>query len=302
MKRAIGLVRVSTEDQKEIGYGIPEQVEKILEHIERRGYRLVEETGFATDGIEYTAGFFQEDYTGKTALRPAIIALQEAISKHHIEVAVIHRTNRLGRLGSVQEVIEATLQAQGVAIEYVNAQFDTSTPIGRAMRRISGVFDQLDYENLIHQLAEGKALAVKQGSVIVTRPPYGYEAVKVRGTTRKMITILRVIEKEAAIVELIFTWYLYGDEKGVPLSINAIARKLTEMHVPTRWDTSIGKNGEKGLPRRKHKEGVWSDFAVHTILTSETYIGRWAYRKTIRVPIPGTDKTRSVHQPKKDWL
>src|SRR6266542_2319664 len=81
----------------------------------------------------------------------------------------------------------------------VNAQFDTTTPVGRAMRRISGVFDELDYENIIHQLAEGKAQAVKQGSVIVTRPPYGYETVKVRGTTRKTITILRILEDEAVI-------------------------------------------------------------------------------------------------------
>jgi DNA invertase Pin-like site-specific DNA recombinase len=268
VQRAIGLVRVSTEDQKEIGYGIPEQVEKIKEHITRHTYHLVEETGFATSGIEYIAGFFQEDYTGKTALRPAIAALQEAITKHPIHVAVIHRTNRLGRRGSVQEVLEASLQAQGVRVEYVNAQFDTTTPVGRAMRRISGVFDELDYENIIHQLAEGKAQAVKQGSVIVTRPPYGYETVKVRGTTRKTITILRILEDEAAIIELIFEWYLYGDKDGVPLSINAIARKLTEQRIPTRWDTSIGKNGEMGLKRRKHEVGVWSDFAVHTILTS----------------------------------
>jgi Recombinase/Recombinase zinc beta ribbon domain len=101
---------------------------------------------------------------------------------------------------------------------------------------------------------------------------------------------------------MIYHWYLYGDENGVPLSMNAIARKLTEMHIRTRWDTCTGKNGEKGLPRRKHNTGVWSDFAVHTILTSETYIGRWAYRKTIRVSIPGNEKTKMVKTPKQDWL
>jgi site-specific DNA recombinase len=245
MKRAIGLVRVSTEDQKEIGYGIPEQVEKILEHIDRHGYKLIEETGFATDGIEYRAGFFQEDYTGKTVLRPAITALQEAITKHHIQVAIIHRTNRLGRLGSVQEIIEASLQAQGVEVEYVNARFDTSTPIGRAMRRISGVFDQLDYENLIYQLAEGKAQAVKQGSVIVTRPPYGYEAVKVRGTTRKTITVLRIIEEEAAIVEMIYHWYLYGDTDGVPLSIMPSRESSPSSIFQPGGIPQLGKTGRR---------------------------------------------------------
>jgi DNA invertase Pin-like site-specific DNA recombinase len=107
MKRAIGLVRVSSEDQKDEGFGIPEQVEKILNHVESQGYTLVDTTGFATDGIDYLPGFFQEDYTGKTPFRPAIFALQQAIDKHLIQVIVIHRTNRLGRRGSVQQVLEA---------------------------------------------------------------------------------------------------------------------------------------------------------------------------------------------------
>jgi site-specific DNA recombinase len=302
MKRAIGLVRVSTTEQKEIGYGIPEQVEKIAEHISRHGYQLAEDTGFATEGIEYQPGFFQEDYTGKTVLRPAIAALQEAISKHHIEVAVIHRTSRLGRRGSVQEVLEASLQAQGVRVEYVNAQYDTANPYGRAMRRIAGIFDELDYENIICQLAEGKAQAVKQGSVMVVRPPYGYECVKIRGTSRKSMTILSTIDEEVEIVQMIYTWYVYGDEDGIPLSIHAITKKLSDKHIPTRWDTSIGKNGEKGLQRKKHAVGNWSAFTVSTILKSETYIGRWAYRKHINVSIPGTDKTRIVAQPKENWL
>src|SRR5438046_808913 len=85
MKRAIGLIRASSEMQKDQEYGIPAQIEGVLEHIEQRGYQLATETGFATDGIEYIPGFFQEDFTGKTPLRPAVMAIQEAIGSHRID-------------------------------------------------------------------------------------------------------------------------------------------------------------------------------------------------------------------------
>src|SRR5215210_5052422 len=152
MKRAIGLVRVSSEDQKDEGYGIPEQVDKISGHIDAHGYTLVDTVGFVTDGIEYIPGFFQEDYTGSTPFRPAVQALQDAIDPHKIQVVVLHRTNRLGRRGSVQQVLEADLRARGVKVEYVTAQFDTDTHYGRFIRNVMGNVDELDYERIIHQL------------------------------------------------------------------------------------------------------------------------------------------------------
>lgn len=92
---------------------------------------------------------FQEDYTGKTPFRPAIFALQEAIDSYHINVVVIHRTNRLGRRGLVQRVLEADLKARGVKVEYVTAQFDTDNHYGRFIRNVVGDVDELDYENII---------------------------------------------------------------------------------------------------------------------------------------------------------
>lgn len=38
------------------------------------------------------------------------------------------------------------------------------------------------------------------------------------------------------------------------------------------------------------------------MLKSETYIGRWAYRKSKRVPVPNSDETKMVPAPRTDWL
>src|SRR5688572_7537930 len=131
---AVVLGRVSTDEQAEDGYGLPRQIEAGFGYIAQRGYTLETQVGFASEGIAHVPGVFQEDYTGKVALRPAVTALLETIQTHHINVVVIHRTSRLGRRGSVQEVLEAEFRARGARVEYVTAQFDTSTPTGRAMR------------------------------------------------------------------------------------------------------------------------------------------------------------------------
>jgi site-specific DNA recombinase len=182
---AVLLIRVSTEDQAEDGTGLTGQIETGLAHIERRGYTLDTTVGYASEGLEYVPGVFQEDYTGKVIYRPAVNRLLDALAKRPIKVIVVHRTSRLGRRGSVQEALESIFQQNGARVEYVTAQFDTGTPIGRAMRRMSGVFDELDYEQIIEQLKEGKVQRVKAGSIITTRAPYGYRVVKERDAQGK---------------------------------------------------------------------------------------------------------------------
>jgi DNA invertase Pin-like site-specific DNA recombinase len=267
------------------GTGLSGQIEAGIAHISRRGYTLDTSIGFANEGIEYVPGVFQEDYTGKVIYRPAINHLLDALERRSIKVVVIHRTSRLGRRGSVQEALEALFKERGARADYVTAQFDTTTPTGRAMRRMLGVFDELDYENVIEQLKEGKAQRVKAGSVIITRPPYGYRVVKERDDNGKRVTRLAVVEEEAKIILMIFEWYVYED-----LSITAIAKRLTEMHILTRGD-------EPGGNRRKYPAGVWAESVISKMLQSETYIGCWYYRKTKSVPVPGRDKSKQVPAP-----
>lgn len=68
-------------------------------------------------------------------------------------------------------------------------------------------------------------------------------------------------------------WYVYGDEKGDKLSLKAIARRLTEMKVPTWADTRKKRFG------KKRGRGVWCYSTVGDILASETYAGTWYYGK-----------------------
>jgi site-specific DNA recombinase len=287
---AVILGRVSTEDQAEEGTGLAAQIEAGMGYISLRGYTLDTSVGYASEGLEYVPGVFQEDYTGKVIYRPAVNHLLDTLVQRPIRVIVVHRTSRLGRRGSVQEALEAAFKEHGARVEYVTAQFDTSTPTGRAMRRISGVFDELDYEQIIDQLREGKFQRAKAGSIVVSRPPFGYRLVKEKDASgKKTIRRLEINEEEARIVILIYTWYLEED-----LSMFIIAQRLTDLRVPTRGD-DIGQ-------RRRHAPGTWGNRTVYTVLTSKVYTGLWHYGKTRRVPIIGSEKTKSVQTPEDEWI
>jgi len=99
------------------------------------------------------------------------------------------------------------------------------------------------------------------------RPPYGYQ---VKSEPHRNWLIID--EDEAKVVRLIFEWYVYGDGDDGPLSVRAIARRLTTLRIPTRGDK------EKRI-RKKHGRCVWHHGVVNGIRKNETYTGVWHYNK-----------------------
>lgn len=268
-QRAIIYARVSTDEQAERGYGLDYQIEQCKDYAAQRGYYVV---GTATD-----------DYSGATAIRPGIADLFNLIPPLQAQVVIIHRTDRLGRKARVQDALEAELEARGVQVEYVTAQFD-DTPHGRFIRRISGAVNELDYELIVDRLKEHKVQKVKYGSIIATRPPYGYRSVVSRDSNGKRVTQLQINEDEAKVVRLIYQWYVYGDETGQALSIKGIAKKLAAIGAPRRNQNSQGRN-------------VWATTTIFDILRRETYIGKWYYNRTVVVRDATTNKARQVARP-----
>jgi hypothetical protein len=63
--------------------------------------------------------------------------------------------------------------------------------------------------------------------------------------------MLEVIESEARIVRLIFTWYING------WSLDKIRDKLSEMAVLTPADTGLLKNGRP----KKRGRGQWEKYS-----------------------------------------
>ena len=143
------------------------------------------------------------------------------------------------------------------------------------MKHVKATIAEYEREKINERMTRGRQQKITSGSVLVSgRPPYGYRVVK--DENGKQMLVLH--EEEAEVVRLIFTWYTKGDETGTCVSLRQIARRLSDMGVPTYADT----NHEKSLSRLQKWPGVWCITSIHGMLKSEVYTGTWRYGKTTK--------------------
>ena len=99
---------------------------------------------------KFTAGelriFSDRGFSGKNMRRPAFGELMEAVEAGEIERIVVYRLDRFSRSLADFSRIWEVLQKNGVAFLSVSEQFDTSSPVGRAMLSIVMTFAQLERE------------------------------------------------------------------------------------------------------------------------------------------------------------
>lgn len=278
MQQAIIYARVSTDEQAKSGNGLEYQIEQCQERARQNGYTLVHAP-------------ITDDYSGRSAIRPGTNKLLEMIEPLRIDVVLIHRTDRLGRKAAVQDMLEAEIESRGARVEYIAHDYDRSTPQGRAMRRIAGVFDELDCDNIVEKLVQHKYQAVRRGSVIAGRPPYGYDKQRTRGEDGKPKTILVINEQQAAVVRKLFEYCVYGCGDGKPMTLYALAQWLNTSGVPLRDDSRSLRAGYG-----------WSASTVSRILENETYMGRWHYCKRKSAPNATPGKDVRIVAPRSEWL
>ena len=163
------------------------------------------------------------------------------------------------------------MRRNGVQVEYALTEYP-DTPEGNLQKHVKAAIAEYEREKIKERMVRGRRLKVKAGHVLLhSTPPYGYQRATDEVTGKNT---LAPFEPEAKIVRLIFHWYAYGDDGQGPLSIRAIAKKLTDMHVPTRLDTMPDRGGNK-----KQGYGLWHPGTIGKYLSNETYVGTWHYGK-----------------------
>jgi site-specific DNA recombinase len=253
MKQAAIYVRVSTDEQAK-GYSLSTQIDACTSYANAKGYQVI--------------GVFSDDYTGAALDRPSLNQLRDHMVHDPVDVIVVYDIDRLARKSAYQVLIEEEFKRVGAVIEYVMGHYE-DTDEGRLQKQIKGVIAEYEKAKIIERSKRGKRGKAKSGFVVVgNRPPYGY---RVKSEPHK--AWFEIDEDEAAIVRMIFDFYINGDEKGIPMSARSIAKRLTKMGIPTRADTQrhFGK---------KFGKCIWQGVTVMGILSNETYIGTWHFGKT----------------------
>jgi site-specific DNA recombinase len=259
-KRAVLYARVSSDDRGRDGRNLAGQLEMAREYAQKKGYAIVAE--LAEDDRGASGASFELPKLGE------VLEMAEA---NDFDVLVPREIDRLSRNLAKQLVVEEELRRKGVEVDYVLGDYP-DTPEGRLNKHIRATIAEYEREKIIERMARGRQLKVKAGNVIVHgKPPYGYNAVKVDGKST-----LAIHEEEAKVVRLIYHWYTEGDDDGQRMSLAAIARKLTEMGIPTYMNSRDVK-----LDNNRLRANRWSTATVRNILVSETYNGVWYWGKGI---------------------
>jgi DNA invertase Pin-like site-specific DNA recombinase len=141
-------LRVSTGEQN-----VENQRRELTAAVERRGWRIVAE--FVDDGISGANGRDK---------RPAFDRLHKAIVRHEFDIVAAWSVDRLGR--SLQDLVSFLGEVHGAGVDlYLDRQgVDTSTPAGKALFQMLGVFAEFERSIIQERIRAGIARARQKGT------------------------------------------------------------------------------------------------------------------------------------------
>jgi DNA invertase Pin-like site-specific DNA recombinase len=144
MSKRVGLyLRVSTGEQT-----VENQRQALRTAAEHRGWTVVEE--FVDAGISGAKG---------REKRPAFDRLLKAVTRRKVDVVAAWSVDRLGR--SLQDLVGFLGELHGAGVDlYLDRQgVDTSTPAGKALFQMLGVFAEFERSIIQERIAAGIARA-----------------------------------------------------------------------------------------------------------------------------------------------
>ncbi|TCS91303.1 site-specific DNA recombinase [Keratinibaculum paraultunense] len=156
-----------------------------------------------------------EGFSGGDKDRPQFKSMMSDAKKGKFETVVCYRLDRISRnVLDFSQTLEE-LNNKNISFISINEQFDTSTPIGRAMTYIATVFAQLERETIAERIRDNMIQLAKTGRWLGGVTPTGFDSKEViyidpSGKERKMFK-LTPIPEEIKIIRLIYSKFLELD-------------------------------------------------------------------------------------------
>ena len=200
---------------------------------------------FGEEAAEHAEVFEDEGFSGGNLNRPAFQKMMEGIRQGTFRALVVYRLDRISRNINDFAGLMEELNRYGVAFVSIREQFDTSTPMGRAMMFIISVFSQLERETIAERIRDNMHQLARTGRWLGGNPPIGYRStgetkVSLDGRTRKSCHLV-MIPEEAEIPGLIFDLYSRMD------SLTGVEAELLRQRIQTRQGKDFSRFAIKGI-------------------------------------------------------
>lgn len=190
-------------------------------------------------GINEFIIYEDEGFSGKNIERPQYRKMLTDAKEKKFHVLICYRLDRISRNISDFSTLIKKLDCLHISFISVNEQFDTSTPMGRAMMYIASVFAQLERETIGERVRDNMLELSKSGRWLGGQTPLGYESETVSyldsGFKEKTMYALSPIKRELDIVKIIYDKYLLYK------SINQVFIYLFKNNIKTKNGADFNK-------------------------------------------------------------
>lgn len=153
-----------------------------------------------------------EGFSGKNSNRPEFQRLMQDIKSKKINILMCYRLDRISRNVADFSSTLDILSSHDVAFISIREQFDTTTPMGRAMMYIASVFAQLERETIAERVRDNMLQLAHSGRWLGGITPLGFSSeqeslIDMEGKNRKKYKLV-IDEKEITLVRLLFEKFI----------------------------------------------------------------------------------------------
>lgn len=164
-------------------------------------------------------------YSGKNTNRPELERMLKDIRNGKINAVISYRLDRISR--NIIDFANLLSAFEKYGVKYLSAteQFDTSTPMGRAMIYIVMVFAQLERETIAARILDNYRFRSARGLFMGGNTPFGYESRRIVSDGKKF-SVLEP-DGQAEVLRDIFNRFSSKE------SLNSICHELNQKGVKT---------------------------------------------------------------------
>jgi DNA invertase Pin-like site-specific DNA recombinase/transposase-like protein len=188
-----------------------------------------------TIGVTEYLIYEDEGFSGGNTDRPQFKILMGDAKKKKFDVLICYRLDRVSRNTADFTALIDSLQKLNIGFVSIREQFDTSSPMGRAMMNIAAVFAQLERETIAERVRDNMLQLAKTGRWLGGNPPLGFKPVRTE-INGKPASYLEPVNEELEVVKLVFKKY---QELG---SQYKVSKYLKEHNIAYRaWEVETIK-------------------------------------------------------------
>lgn len=217
---------------------------------------------------------YQEVVSGESiAARPIMQKLLQEVEQYKWTGVLVMEIERLARGDTIDQGIMAqTFKYSNTKIITPMKIYDPNNEFDEEYFEFGLFMSRREYKTINRRLQNGRVASVKEGKYLGSKPPYGYE--RIRLENQKGWT-LQPVPEESEIIKMIFDLYTAGEKQkdgtSKRLGASLIARRLNDMNI-------VSKTGKK-----------WSSSPIRDILSNPIYMGkvRWNFRPATKKIVDG---------------